>query len=68
MSLISRIQPQAEIKFKISKSLLTELEALKNDAKELGLSLNLDSAFEQNLRKLVNKIKGEMTDFMNQKE
>ncbi|TXI99479.1 MAG: hypothetical protein E6Q32_08170 [Neisseriales bacterium] len=68
MSLISRIQPQAEIRFKISKSLLTELENLKKDAKELGLSLNLDSAFEQNLRKLVNKIRGEMTDFMNQKE
>lgn len=64
MSLITRVVAKSDIKFKVATELFDELESLKLQAQELGLNLNLDAAFEQNLRKLVHKIKSEMTQFM----
>ena len=63
MSLITRVVAKSDIKFKVATDLFDELERLKLQAQELGLNLNLDAAFEQNLRKLVHKIKSEMTQF-----
>lgn len=53
MSLITRMVAKSDVKFKVSNELFDELERLKLQAQELGLNLNLDAAFEQNLRKLV---------------
>ena len=63
MSLITRVVAKSDVKFKVATELFDELEHLKLQAQELGLNLNLDAAFEQNLRKLVHKIKSEMTQF-----
>lgn len=63
MSLITRVVTKSDIKFKVATELFDELENLKLKAQELGLNLNLDAAFEQNLRKLVHKIRSEMTKF-----
>ena len=63
MSLITRVVAKSDIKFKVAAELFDDLERLKLQAQELGLNLNLDAAFEQNLRKLVHKIKSEMTQF-----
>ena len=63
ISLITRVVTKSDIKFKVATELFDELEHLKLQAQELGLNLNLDAAFEQNLRKLVHKIKSEMTQF-----
>lgn len=63
MSIITRVVAKSDIKFKVSTDLFDELERLKLQAQELDLNLNLNAAFEQNLRKLVHKIKLELTQF-----